>query len=124
MPDELGHGACLLNLLDALGLPPAEPRLDEPWLHRATGWSAGRSPGVHHMVSMAYHSIGAINERLALEAYGSMAAVAVEIGEDDLARALSRRSGATSRPISGTPAQRRVTRGSGCRPRSWLSCGC
>ena len=37
---------------------------------------------------MTYHTIGAINERLALEAYRRMAAILEQLGESELAKAL------------------------------------
>jgi hypothetical protein len=39
----------------------------------------------HEVIAMAYHTVGAINEKLAMTAYRRMAAVAEEIGEHDLA---------------------------------------
>ena len=40
------------------------------------------------MIEMTYHTIGAINERLALEAYRRMAAILEHLGENEMAAAL------------------------------------
>jgi hypothetical protein len=90
VPDELGHGAALQRLLASLGLPSFAPRPAEtvPWHNRIAGWLGHRSRGVYEMVSMTYHTIGAINERLALGAYARMASIATDVGEVELADAL------------------------------------
>lgn len=90
VPDELGHGAALERLLATLGLPSfvARPAETVPWHNRVAGWLGHRSRSVYEMVSMTYHTIGAINERLALAAYARMATIATELGEAELADAL------------------------------------
>lgn len=90
VPDELGHGEAQQLLLDHLGLPAYEPRgADVVPLHNRIAGVLGRlSRHVYEMVSMTYHTIGAINERLALGAYGHMARLATALGEHELAEAL------------------------------------
>lgn len=90
VPDELGHAAILGQLLGALELPsdPTRPADTVPWHNRVAGWLGHRSHRTYEIVSMTYHTIGAINERLALAAYERMAEIAVELDEPDLALAL------------------------------------
>jgi hypothetical protein len=90
VPDELGHSAALERLLGALALPTfvARPPDAVPWHNRVAGWLGHRSHRVYEMVSMTYHAIGAINERLALEAYARMGMIATDLGEVELAAAL------------------------------------
>jgi hypothetical protein len=90
VPDELGHGSALEHLLEALMLPAfvARPAETVPWHNRVAGWLGQRSRHVYEMVSMTYHTIGAINERLALEAYARMATISADLGEVELADAL------------------------------------
>ena len=59
-----------------------------PWHNRVAGWLGHRSRHVYEMVSMTYHTIGAINERMAFEAYARMATIAADLGEVELADAL------------------------------------
>lgn len=85
-PDELGHAAAQELLLRSLGLPVYEARSADslPFHNRVAGCVGRLVPSVYEMVSMTYHSIGAINERLAMAAYAKMAEIATELGEPDL----------------------------------------
>ena len=90
VPDELGHAAAQAILLERLQLPVYEARPADaaPIYNRIAGALGRISACTAEMVSLAYHSIGAINERLAMAAYGRMAEVADEIGEHELTQAL------------------------------------
>ena len=78
------------QLLRALELPVYESRpIDHIPVHnRIAGTLGTLSAHVYEIVSMMYHSIGAINERLAMGAYRQMTAIMTELGEDELAEAL------------------------------------
>lgn len=86
VPDELGHAAAQERLLRAVRLPVQAPQpADSVPLHnRVAGLLGLLAPSVYELVSMMYHSIGAINERLAMAAYARMAAIATELGETEL----------------------------------------
>lgn len=86
VPDERGHGDALDLLLTRLELPPEAPRDEStiPIHNRVAGILGRGSRHIYEMVSMIYHSIGAINERLALAAYKAMAGIAAELGEQPL----------------------------------------
>ena len=90
VPDETGHGHALDMLLRHLGLPSYPTRESEsvPVHNRVAGVLGRVAPQAYEMVSMAYHAIGAINERLALEAYARMGTIAASLGESELAHAL------------------------------------
>ena len=90
VPDEQGHGEAQARLARRLGLQPYVPRPEDavPLHNRAAGFLARLLPRVKSMIEMTYHTIGAINERLALEAYRRMAAVLDQLGEHDMAQAL------------------------------------
>lgn len=90
VPDERGHGTALEMLLGALDLPVFEPRGADvvPPHNRIAGVLGRLTRHAYEMVSLTYHSIGAINERLALYAYTRMAEIAVELGEPELADTL------------------------------------
>jgi hypothetical protein len=90
MPDELGHARAQDELLRALGLPVYESRpIDHvPFHNRVAGVLGKVSTHVYEVVSMMYHSIGAINERLAMGAYRQMTTVLHELGEHELAEVL------------------------------------
>ena len=90
VPDEQGHGEAQARLAVRLGLEPYAPRPEDavPLHNRAAGFLARLLPRVKSMIEMTYHTIGAINERLALEAYRRMAAILEELGEDEMAHAL------------------------------------
>jgi hypothetical protein len=90
VPDELGHAEALARLLRALDLPPVEPRPADavPIHNRVAGFLGRRSRHAYEMVSMTYHTIGAINERLALGAYGRIAEILDELGERPLIDAM------------------------------------
>jgi hypothetical protein len=86
VPDELGHADAQESLLRHLDLPTFVPRSADvvPLHNRIAGFLGRLSRHAYDMASMTFHSIGAINERLAMGAYGRMAAIAREIGEDEL----------------------------------------
>jgi hypothetical protein len=90
MPDELGHARAQDELLRALDLPVYESRpIDHvPFHNRVAGVLGNLSTHVYEVVSMIYHSVGAINERLAMGAYRQMTATMQELGEDELADVL------------------------------------
>jgi hypothetical protein len=86
VPDELGHAEALGRLLHRLALKPvdARPATSVPLHNRVAGLLGRLSVHAYQMVSMAYHSIGAVNERLALAAYGRIAEILDELGERPL----------------------------------------
>ena len=90
VPDELGHAEALNRLLRALDLLAVEPRPADsvPFHNRVAGLLGRRSRHAYEMVSMTYHTIGAINERLALGAYGRIAEILHELGERPLVDAM------------------------------------
>ena len=90
MPDELGHARAQDQLLRALDLPVYESRpIDHIPIHnRLAGTLGTLSTHVYEIVSMMYHSIGAINERLAMGAYRQMTTIMGNLGEHELADAL------------------------------------
>jgi hypothetical protein len=92
VPDETGHGRALELLLARLALPAytTRDRGSVPVHNRVAGVLGRLVPHVYEMVSMAYHAIGAINERLALAAYARMGTIAAGLGESELADALMR----------------------------------
>ena len=90
MPDELGHAQAQDQLLRALDLPVYESRpIDHVPIHnRIAGTLGTLSSHAYEIVSMIYHSVGAINERLAMGAYRQMTTIMTELGEDELADVL------------------------------------
>jgi hypothetical protein len=90
VPDETGHGRALDLLLAHLGLRSYTPRRGDavPLHNRVSGLLGRLVPHAYEVVSMAYHPIGAVNERLAAGAYTRMATVAAELGEMGLADTL------------------------------------
>ncbi len=92
VPDELGHAASQELLLDALDLPTAEARDPDhtPVHNHVVGALARLSARAHDIVAMTYHSIGSMNERLAMGAYQQMGKIADELGETELTAALFR----------------------------------
>lgn len=90
VPDETGHGHALDLLLRRLGLSSYATRASDavPVHNRVAGLLGRLAPHAYEMVSMAYHAIGAINERLALEAYARMGTIAASLGETEIARVL------------------------------------
>jgi hypothetical protein len=86
VPDEQGHGEAQDVLLTHIGLTSYTPRSQDavPLHNRLSGWLTRVLPAARGIVEMAYHTIGAINERLAMEAYRRMSEVLVEIGEHEL----------------------------------------
>lgn len=90
VPDERGHGTALEILLGRLGLPTYEPRPSDtvPPHNRVAGVLGRLSANAYEMVSLTYHAIGAINERLAMAAYTRMAEICRELDQHDLADTL------------------------------------
>jgi hypothetical protein len=90
VPDEQGHGEAQAHLSRHLGLRAYEPRPEDavPLHNRAAGFLARLLPRVKSIIEMTYHTIGAINERLALEAYRRMATILDQLGEHEVAKAL------------------------------------
>jgi hypothetical protein len=90
MPDELGHAKAQDELLRALDLPVYESRpIDHVPIHnRIAGTLGTLSTHVYEIVSMIYHSVGAINERLAMGAYRQMTTILGHLGEHELAEVL------------------------------------
>lgn len=90
VPDESGHGDAQEVLLDHLGLdlsPAADP--DAVPIHNRIAGVLGRlSNRAYGIVSMTYHSIGSMNERLAIAAYTEMAHICKDLGEPELADVL------------------------------------
>jgi hypothetical protein len=89
-PDEQGHALALERLLVALDLEAFPLPADEPVpIHNRIAGLLGRmSTRVHETVELVYHSIGAMNERLAFSAYERMSEIANELGEHGLAETL------------------------------------
>lgn len=85
-PDEQGHALALDRLLVELDIPPFALPQDEPVpVHnRLAGLLGSASQRVHETVELIYHTIGAMNERLAFSAYERMSDVLVELGEHGL----------------------------------------
>ena len=85
-PDEQGHALALERLLIELDLEPFPLPEDEPVpLHnRLAGLLGSASARVHETVELIYHTIGAMNERLAFSAYERMSEVLGELGEHGL----------------------------------------
>lgn len=90
VPDERGHGEALDILARVLGLPAEVPRdaSTVPVHNRVAGVLGRRSANAYEIVSMMYHSIGAMNERLALGAYSAMGRIAEGVGDVELAEVL------------------------------------
>jgi hypothetical protein len=89
-PDEQGHARALERLLVELDLEPVALPGDEPVpLHnRLAGLLGTLSTRMHQTVELIYHSIGAMNERLAFSAYERMSQVLEELGEHRLVHTL------------------------------------
>ena len=86
VPDEQRHGLAQEVLLESLGLTSYVPRGQDvvPIHNRIAGTLTRLLPAARGIVEMAYHAIGAINERLAMEAYRQMADVLTELGEHEV----------------------------------------
>lgn len=82
-PDEQGHALALERLLRELDLEPTPLPAEEPVpLHnRLAGVLGSMSRRMHETVELIYHSVGAMNERLAFSAYERMSEVLSELGE-------------------------------------------
>jgi hypothetical protein len=85
-PDEQGHALALERLLIELDLEPFPLPVDEPVPphNRLAGLLGSASARVHETVELIYHTIGAMNERLAFSAYERMSEILGELGEDGL----------------------------------------
>jgi hypothetical protein len=90
VPDELGHAAALDLVLRELDLPLVEARPPQsvPVHNRVAGLLGRLSAHFYEMVAMAYHTIGAVNERLAFGAYTRIAEILDELGEHPIAETL------------------------------------
>lgn len=91
-PDEQRHAVALGRLLDRLDLAPDPAPTGQavPLHNRVVGALGTLSRHAHETVELAYHVIGAMNEKLAFTAYERMAGVLVASGERDLAESLMR----------------------------------
>jgi hypothetical protein len=89
-PDEQGHAKALERLLVELDIEPVPLPDDEPVpIHnRLAGLLGSASVRVHETVELVYHTIGAMNERLAFSAYERMSEVLEELGEHGLVQSL------------------------------------
>jgi hypothetical protein len=89
-PDEQGHALALDRLLATLDIEPFPLPQDEPVpLHnRVAGLLGTLSERVHETVELVYHSVGAMNERLAFSAYERMSEILTELGEHGLVETL------------------------------------
>ena len=89
-PDEQGHALALDRLLLALDIEPFPLPQDEPVpVHnRLAGLLGTLSRRMHETVELVYHSVGAMNERLAFSAYERMSEVLVGLGEHGLVDSL------------------------------------
>jgi hypothetical protein len=87
VPDESGHGVAQELLLAHLGVPirPAADPDAVPFHNRVAGVLGRLSRHAYLIVSMTYHTIGSMNERLAIGAYSQIARVAKAAGADELA---------------------------------------
>lgn len=84
-PDETGHGEAQARLLRALDMTVPEARTDDWLASHLAGLLSRASSRAYEVVSMTYHSVGAMNEKLAMSAYKAMATIAAGIGEQELA---------------------------------------
>jgi hypothetical protein len=89
-PDEQGHALALDRLLTTLDIDPFPLPQDEPvpFHNRVAGLLGTMSRRMHETVELVYHSIGAMNERLAFSAYERMSEILFELGEQGLAETL------------------------------------
>jgi hypothetical protein len=89
-PDEQGHAVALDRLLVVLDIEPFPLPQDEPVpVHnRLAGLLGNLSTRMHETVELIYHSVGAMNERLAFSAYERMSEILTELGEHGLVETL------------------------------------
>ena len=85
-PDEQAHALALERLLVELDIEPHPLPQDEPVpLHNILAGRLGTlSKRMHETVELIYHTVGAMNERLAFTAYERMSDVLVELDEHGL----------------------------------------
>jgi len=85
-PDEQGHALALDRLLVALDIAPVPLPQDEPvpFHNKLAGLLGTMSERMHETVELVYHSVGAMNERLAFSAYERMSEILTELGEHRL----------------------------------------
>jgi rubrerythrin len=89
-PDEQGHARALEHLLQQLELEPFPLPTEQPVpIHnRLAGLLGTLSARMHQTVELMYHTVGAMNERLAFSAYERMAEILTELGEHGLVETL------------------------------------
>lgn len=87
-PDEVGHGEAQARLMQVVGLRAAEAKTDDWLASHVAGLASRGSRRLHEIVLMLYHTVGAMNEKLAMSAYQEMARIAEDIGEPELAEVL------------------------------------
>jgi len=87
-PDEVGHGEAQERLMQVLGLQAAEVKTDDKAVAFVGGLMTRSSRRLHEVALMGYHTVGAMNEKLAMSAYQQMGRIAVDIGEPELADVL------------------------------------
>jgi hypothetical protein len=89
-PDEQGHALALEALLRHLDLEPFPLPTEEPVpIHnRVAGLLGTLSHRMHQTVELMYHTVGAMNERLAFSAYERMGEILTELGEHGLVSTL------------------------------------
>jgi hypothetical protein len=85
-PDEQGHARALERLLVALDIDPSPLPDDDrvPVHNRIVGAVGSMSKRMHETVELVYHSVGAMNERLAFSAYERMSEILTGLGEHGL----------------------------------------
>ena len=80
-PQEEHHGILLDTLGQHLGLPPAEPNLDEVSPRVRVLGALAHLPAVHEVIRLMYYLTGAATEKSAMLAYQKISEGLVEMGE-------------------------------------------